>query len=137
MLKINHHYPIKPQRKGRGENMISANTSSYTTPSIAESNHSCRKDSNQLKKMSISHEKAALYIVVIQQFLERNPKVPKFISIEDFILYLTDLDDTAVEAMMLFYKGIRNTSNYLLEIQRIQLLNKLVRELKLKNYNDR
>ena len=92
------------------------------------------KLSSQMRKESIPEEKTEKYHTTIQAFLEKNPKAPKFIPIDEFIHYLTALDDIALEAMLFFYKGIKDAEQYLFELQRIQLLNKLIHELKLKNY---
>lgn len=94
------------------------------------------KLSSQIRKKSIPKEKTEKYQANIQKFLEKNPKAPKFIPVNDFIEYLTPLNELALEAMLFFYKEIKDTEEYQLEIQRIQLLNKLTNELKLKNYTE-
>ena len=95
-----------------------------------------KKLSYQIIKESVLEEKSDIYHASIKEFLEKNPKAPKFIPVEDFIKYLKHRDDSTLEAMLFFYKGIKDTEKYLLEIQRMQLLNKLTSELKLKNYTE-
>lgn len=93
-----------------------------------------KKLSFQIRKESIHKEKAKEYKDTIKEFLEKNPKAPKFIPVNDFIEYMTPLNELALEAMLFFYKEIKDTEIYQLEIQRIQFINKLIHELKLKNY---
>ena len=92
------------------------------------------KLSSQMRKESIPEEKAKEFHSTIQEYLEKNPKAPKFVLINDFIKYLELLDDSSLEAFLFFYKGIKDTEAYLLEIQRRYLVKKLTGELKLKNY---
>lgn len=92
------------------------------------------KLAHQIRNERIPEEKADTYHTVIKEFLERNPKAPKFIPVEDLSKYLSDLNEIGLEAMLFFYKEIRDTEKYLLEIQRTQLINKLTGELKIKNY---
>ena len=92
------------------------------------------KLSSQIKNERIPKEKADTYHAVIKEFLEKNPNAPKFIPVEDLSKYLSNLNEIALEAMLFFYKEIRDAEQYLLEIQRTQLINKLTSELKLKNY---
>ena len=92
------------------------------------------KLSSQMKNERIPKEKADTYHAVIKEFLEKNPNAPKFIPVEDLSKYLSNLNEIALEAMLFFYKEIRDAEQYLLEIQRTQLINKLTSELKLKNY---
>jgi hypothetical protein len=79
------------------------------------------KLSNQFIKESVPKVKADLYHTTIKEFLKKYPKAPKFTPVNDFIKYLMSLNDRALEAMLFFYKDIKDTEKYLLEIQRLAL----------------
>ena len=93
-----------------------------------------KKLSFQIRKESIHKEKSKEYKDTIKEFLEKNPKAPKFIPFNDFKKYIEPLNDVALESMLFFYKEIKDSEKYQFEIQRLQFLSKLEKELKLKNY---
>lgn len=92
------------------------------------------KLSNQFIKESVPKVKADLYHKTIKEFLKKYPKAPKFTPFDEFIKHIVSLNDNALEAMLFFYKDIKDTEKYLLEIQRLYLLSRLGMELSLKNY---
>ena len=95
-----------------------------------------------LGKLDAAMHKAALsdvqrnrYYKTVEFFLSLYPSAPKFIKTADLREHLRRLDESEIEALRFFYSLIKNSEPFIFEISREQMMEKLVQELKLKNYS--
>ena len=95
-----------------------------------------------MKKLDSAMEKASIpdiqknrYSRTVEFFLRLYPAAPKFIQSAELREHLSRLDETEIEALRFFYSLIRDTEALRLEITRKQMMEKMVQELKLKEYS--
>jgi len=88
-----------------------------------------------MHKAELPDDQRNRYYKTVELFLSLYPSAPRFIKPLHLREHLRRLDETEIEALRFFYSLIKNPEPFIFEISREQMMEKLVQELKLKNYS--